>query len=284
MGGVGMRITVLIENTSDGKLACEHGLSLWIRYGSSQILLDAGSTDAFLMNAAAMGIDLKQVDAAVLSHAHYDHSGGFSAFCNYNHHARIYLQKSSKEACYSLYQGKKRYLGIPETVLKECEDRFCYVEGELELCKGVWLLPHTAEGLSERGVKAHMFRKTRHGFTADDFSHEQSLVLETPRGLVLCSSCSHGGIDTIVKEVKKRFSGRKVCTVIGGFHLMTPGGISTLAYTPEEVTALGHTLFQEGVEEIYTGHCTGEPAFTILKEYWPERVHYLRTGSVLEWD
>ncbi len=70
-----IRVAVLIENTSDGSLAAEHGLSLFIEYKGKRILLDAGSSGAFYGNAAALGISLSGLDAYVLSHGHYDHSG-----------------------------------------------------------------------------------------------------------------------------------------------------------------------------------------------------------------
>ncbi|MCD7806939.1 MAG: MBL fold metallo-hydrolase, partial [Lachnospiraceae bacterium] len=72
-----IHITVLIENTATGTLTCEHGLSLLIQYADKRILLDAGSTNAFCQNADAMGVSLTDLDAYVLSHGHYDHSGGF---------------------------------------------------------------------------------------------------------------------------------------------------------------------------------------------------------------
>ena len=76
-----MRITALMENTApEGALRCEHGLALHIEHGGKRYLLDAGATGALLDNAAALGIDLAAVDAAVLSHGHYDHAGGFPAF------------------------------------------------------------------------------------------------------------------------------------------------------------------------------------------------------------
>lgn len=279
-----MRCTVLMENKSEGTLACEHGLSLWIENRDHKFLLDTGATDAFLQNADALGIDLNEAEAAILSHAHFDHSGGFRGFFQRNSHAEVYLQETAKEACYSIYHDKKRYLGIPEGVLKEYPKRFRYSSGEVHLADGVWLLPHSSQGLWKRGEKAHMFRQTKEGLMVDDFQHEQSLVIRTDRGLTVFNSCSHGGIDVIVEEVRRRFPDEKVYAVAGGFHLMTSKGIHTLAYAPEEVEALGNRLKELGVEQIYTGHCTGEPAFQILKEQWGGRVHYLMAGTVFGWE
>ena len=90
-----VRVTVLMENTAPEGLLCEHGLSLMIEHGGRSILLDAGSSAALLDNAARLGVDLSRVDAAVLSHGHYDHSGGFCAFFQRNPSAPLYLREEA---------------------------------------------------------------------------------------------------------------------------------------------------------------------------------------------
>ena len=76
-----MRITTLIENTSCGDgFASEHGISLLIETGKHKILFDAGQSDAFARNAEKLGVDLRDVDLAVLSHGHYDHGGRADTF------------------------------------------------------------------------------------------------------------------------------------------------------------------------------------------------------------
>ena len=72
-----MKVINLIENTQ-GRRECqaEHGLSFYIETPKHKVLVDAGATNAFLENAARLGVDLKQVDTMILSHGHYDHAGG----------------------------------------------------------------------------------------------------------------------------------------------------------------------------------------------------------------
>ena len=87
-----MIIRVLMENSvQDELLAAEHGLSLYIETDTHKILFDAGQSDAFSDNAARMGVNLKEVDFCVLSHGHYDHSGGLMRFLKINDHAPVYV-------------------------------------------------------------------------------------------------------------------------------------------------------------------------------------------------
>lgn len=78
-----LKITTLIENMADAeeKLEFEHGFSLWIETENKKILFDTGQTGAFVENAEKLGIDLSETDAVVLSHGHYDHTGGVPALC-----------------------------------------------------------------------------------------------------------------------------------------------------------------------------------------------------------
>ena len=104
---------------------------------------------------------------------------------------------------------------------------------------------------------------------------------ETGKGLVIFNSCSHGGIVNIVREVQMALGGQKVYAVVGGFHMMKLSGMDTLAIPEEEVVETAQELKGLGVEEIYTGHCTGNIAFGILKKELGEMVHALGTGETV---
>ena len=171
-----MRVTVLMENTAPEGLLCEHGLSLMIEHGGRSILLDAGSSAALLDNAARLGVDLSRVDAAVLSHGHYDHSGGFCAFFQRNPSAPLYLREEAAQTSYVLRGDARKYLGVPQELLSHGA-RLHYVTARTELFPGVWLLPHNTPGLESRGERVHMYRQTGSGLIPDDFAHEQSLSL-----------------------------------------------------------------------------------------------------------
>ena len=183
-----------------------------------------------------------RIDTAFLSHAHYDHSGGFEEFFKENDKAAVYMQETSAENCFYRTEGKDKYIGIPQHLLENYKERFRPLNAVCEVEKGVWVVPHFTGGLDEMGRRAHMYRKIGEEFIADDFAHEQSVVFETGKGLVIFNSCSHGGIVNIVREVQMALGGQKVYAVVGGFHMMKLSGMDTLAIPEEEVVETAQEL------------------------------------------
>ena len=115
-----------------------------------------------------------------------------------------------------------------------------------------------------------MYQKTSRGYVFDDFSHEQSLVIDTDKGLVIFNSCSHGGASNIINEVQNTFKDKKVYGLVGGFHLFNK--------TEQEVRDLAHKIKETNIEYICTGHCTKEAAYNILNEELGDKLHQLHVG------
>lgn len=268
-----MKATVLIDNIAKQELLPEWGLSIYIEYDGRTILLDTGASDKFAMNAEALHINLEKVEYGVLSHAHYDHADGMDCFFEKNKKANFYLREGSGENCYKRKLFSKKYIGIKKGILQTYKNRIVYAGGTYELCPDVVLLPHKTEGLAAVGKKNHMYVRNQ-GWKLDDFSHEQSLVFDTSKGLVIFNSCCHAGADVVIKEAMDAFPGKGVYAVIGGFHLY--------ARTETEVRQMAERIRQTGVKKVYTGHCTGEVAYHILKEELGDMAEQLQTGMVIE--
>lgn len=271
-----MKATVLIDNLAGNSLHAEWGLSIHVETDSANILLDAGTTGAFADNADRLGIDLSNVDFGVLSHAHYDHADGMKAFFERNSRAPLYLRAGSGEDCWSR-SGKRfgmKYIGIRKGFLEAHADRICPVEGDFSPCPGVWLIPHKSGDLTKVGKHAGMYRRRGLFWKPDNFSHEQSLVIETAGGLVVFNSCSHGGADRILTEVADTFPGKKIAAMIGGFHLFRS--------SEEEILAFARRVRDTGVEKLITGHCTGDEAFALLKAELGEKIEQFSSGYRIE--
>ena len=269
-----MKATVLVDNIACNELAGEWGLSIYIEYGDKKILLDTGASELFLENAEKMGVSIKEVDYAVLSHAHYDHSNGMKAFFENNDTQKFYLQEGAAENCSFKQWIFHKYIGLPRNILTDYKDRIVYVKEDYELCKGVYLIPHKTEGLRQLGKREKMYQKKPDGWQPDDFSHEQSLVFDTDKGLVIFNSCSHGGAANIIREVADTFAGKKVYGLIGGFHLYNK--------SEEEIRTLAGKIKETGIAYVCTGHCTKDKAYGILKEELGGMLHQLHVNLIME--
>lgn len=257
-----LRFQVLIDSVSKNELKSEWGLSFSIEYGGRNFLLDMGASGKYADNAAALGVKLSEVDYAVLSHAHYDHAGGIARFFAENKTAPLYVSRNAAENCYHRYSFFwKKYIGIHKGWLKKFSDRIVFAGRKTELCPGAYVVGHEDEADAETkktAVRNGLCVKENGRLVPDSFRHEQSIVFETERGIVIFSSCSHIGADRIISEVGSAFPGKKICAIAGGFHLFR--------LDEDSVRQFARRVAETGIKTIITGHCTGRRAYEILRD------------------
>lgn len=274
----GTHITVLVDNATTEGYCSEWGLSLYLRHNETNLILDFGQSDAFAQNATRLGINLASVDFAVLSHAHYDHANGMDAFFRLNSHAPLFLSEACAENCWSTKANTAdpHYIGIQPGLMERFRARLRTVPtGRVTtIAPGMHLVPHSTPGLSSKGERDGMLLRTHDGWLPDGFLHEVSLVIEldnTPNGrLAVFNSCSHAGLCNIVHEVKDAFPNGRVSSFVGGLHLFQS--------TDEHVRAVAYDIHLAGIDQVYTGHCTGDRAFELLGHELPSRITLLHPG------
>ena len=265
-----LEITVLIDNIACEPLAGEWGLSILIDADGSRILLDTGADEQFAQNALLLGLDPESIDLGVLSHAHYDHADGLEAFFSLNSRASFLIREGTCEDCFGIKEGELNYIGIRSGVLERNRERILYVSGVYEIAEGIWLVPHRRADYSAIALRSDLYRVDHGVRRPDDFSHEQSLVIETEKGLVVFNSCSHAGMANILADIREMLGRDDVYAYVGGLHLFK--------LTDEEVNALGREIEETSVQHIFTGHCTGAHASELLKERLGERIEQFYSG------
>lgn len=268
------KITVIVDNIARDKLGGEWGLSILAEYKGKKILVDVGGSALFAKNMEQLGFSVADVDFATLSHAHYDHANGMPKFFLENNKAKFFLRETSMENCYSKYFFFHKYIGLPENILTDYANRIEMVSGDYQLMEGVYLIPHKTEGLEKIGKRERMYQKTLQGWKPDNFSHEQSLVMETEKGLVIINCCSHGGAVNIIREVQETFPGQHVHGIIGGFHLFNK--------SEREIRNVAASIKDTGIDFVCTGHCTQNRAYRIMREELGEKVEQFYSGYVKE--
>ena len=254
-----MKVVTLMENTACREDLCfEHGLSLYIETEGKNILFDAGQSAAFADNAETLGVDLGKVDFAVLSHGHYDHSGGLGTFLEINKTAPVYV---SSHAFEPHYNALGKYLGVDLSL--QAHPGIRYVAQETALAEGITL--HRLEATPSD--TAGLLMEENGARKPDDFRHEQYLLIEEKGKRILISGCSHKGILNIVDAFRPDI-------LIGGFHFMKTEDEKVLKAAAERLLEYD-TVY-------YTGHCTGQKQYDYLKSVMGEKLHYIAAGTMLE--
>lgn len=275
-----MRITVLVENTGPSEFKIEHGLSLYIEFNDKKYLLDAGPSDSFFKNAHALSIDLDCVDKAVLSHGHYDHGDGFMVFLNQYKDKVVYGAKNIFDDYYSGSGGSVHYIGL-SSKLKQMKNRFNTISKDTKIDEKIYLILDDVSNTKEIGVQKKLYKKVDDVLQPDNFDHELSLVFDTPKGLVICNSCSHAGLESIVDNIKKRLN-KPVYAYVGGLHMKsTKNHIETSSFTEEQIQNLC-IFIEKNIQYVLTGHCTGNVSYDLLKKYLKDRIDFLTTGKTIE--
>ena len=276
-----MRITALVENTSARpELIAEHALSLYIESNGYNILFDMGASDAFVQNAKVLGIDLNAVDFAVLSHGHYDHGGGLTAFFEVNDHAPVFISRYAFEPHFNKLGND---IGISPDVCKQFDERLIFTEDYCRLNDAMELFscndrelafPIDPFGLScihseRQGTLSDCSSCEQQATIPEDFRHEQYLLIQENNKSILISGCSHKGVKNLVSWFSPD-------VLVGGFHFFK---IPLASSGKQRLSAAAEYLNGFPTEYI-TCHCTGVEQFEYLATQM-SRLRYLSAGDML---
>lgn len=264
-----MKVHVLVENQGSDQCCGEHGLSLLIEHKGLKYLLDAGQTSLFLDNAKHMHCDLEDVDEIILSHGHYDHADGFLSYLNEYPDKKIWASESIFKPYYSNSHNQWHYIGLDSRFYRY-RDHFLLINKNQEV-KNASLILDPISIDTKIAKQRQLYIKKGEQLVLDDFSHELSLVFETPKGLVIFNSCSHAGLQAICKHCIDIFN-RPIYAYIGGLHLKSTNT------SDQQIKEIADYILSS-IEVVYTGHCTGESAFQKLKKYCPDIIKPLVTGK-----
>lgn len=289
-----MLITVLVENTrGDVKNVLEeYGLSLLIENDDRTVLFDTGSSGVFAENAKTLGKNLADVEWLVISHGHYDHGGGIGSFFEQNEKAKAVIRKGADRSLYgSLVPGLPgvmhkiglvtRYIGLDSAMLEKHKNRFVWINENMQLTDGFNIITGIEHKHALPKANQHLLAINNGRYERDDFCHELVLVAIENNEAVVFSGCSHSGIMNILEAVKNDNPEIKIKALVGGFHLKTLRS-EKMSDSDDEVRRLASQLDEIVDGKIYTGHCTGQQAFDVLKEELGQKISMLHTGDSFE--
>jgi len=275
-----LKITTLIEDTPSNNLNLynEHGLSFYIEFGKVKILFDTGKSGDFIKNAEKLNIDLSNLNYVMLSHGHYDHSGGFEKFVNkVKTPYKLIVGKTFFNNKYkSTEEGVYKYIGnsFDEEYIQQNNIIIKYIEEDVFFIEEDIMIFSNFKRVNDFEVIGEKFKiKKGENYVLDDFSDEIVLAVKSHKGLIVIAGCSHVGIVNILESIIER-TGLPIYGVIGGTHLIDAD--------EERTDNTINFLREKNIQFLGISHCTGEKAVEEIKKQFGKRYLYNNTGNIIE--
>jgi 7,8-dihydropterin-6-yl-methyl-4-(beta-D-ribofuranosyl)aminobenzene 5'-phosphate synthase len=274
MSANAVEVLVVTDNQAGDGLIAEHGFSAWIEVGERRILFDTGQGIALEHNAPVLGLELWSTDTLVLSHGHYDHTGGVPFALEEARYAHVYGHPDATGARWSIHGDTPRAIGMPSGSQAAIDvlppSRRHWITRSIELEPGLGLatsIPRRS-GFEDAGGP---FFLDAQGLTPDTIPDDLALWIRTERGLVVVVGCCHAGLVNTVQAVQELSGERRVHAIIGGLHLKDA--------SPERLDRSIEVLSKLDPALVVACHCTGDAAVARLRASLGPRVQVGAAGA-----
>ena len=241
-----------------------------------RILFDTGQGRVLRHNAGHLGISLDTVEIMVISHGHFDHTGGLTTAIEANRRVTVYLHPAALESKYVRQKSPPhrsiRFPGFNKQTLRHQAPNVVWTSKPTELMPGVHLTGEIPRRNDFEDTGGPFFRDEA-CTEADPLLDDQALYVETPAGTVVVLGCAHAGVVNTLDYIAELTGGTPIYAVLGGMHLARA--------TQQRLEATATALKRYGVERVGTAHCTGMRAASYLWCQLPDECFECSVGSVL---
>jgi 7,8-dihydropterin-6-yl-methyl-4-(beta-D-ribofuranosyl)aminobenzene 5'-phosphate synthase len=275
-----MNIITLVENTAGrtGVLA-EWGLSILMEMDGLKVLLDSGESGAVVNNASELGVDLRTIDKIVLSHGHYDHTGGLRQLLGaMKKQVEIIAHPDIWDAKYVKRPEEKsyKYIGIPfqKAELENLGASFTLTDQPMWISDRIVTTGEIPMLTDYEKIDSTLYVKGEAVFYPDPLRDDLALAIKGGQGLIMVTGCAHRGIVNTLRHARKITGVEAIDTVIGGTHLIRA--------TEEHIELTIAELKEFGVRRLGASHCTGFPATVRLAQEFGEVFFPNNAGTHLE--
>ena len=274
-----LRVTTLSENTASAPdFLAEWGLSIHIESDGKNILFDSGQSISAGFNADILGVDLAGVDKIVLSHGHYDHTGGLEVILRkMRKEVEVIAHPDIWQAKYRRKEGQKeKYNGIPfqRSLLESLGARFTLTEKPLKITDNILTSGEIPMVTDFEQIPSTLCVRIDDELIPDRLMDDQALIATTPLGLAVILGCGHHGLVNTLYHAQNITGIKKIHTVLGGCHLHTA--------SEEQILLTINALRELGVERIGVSHCTGMPAVMLMAQEFGDNFFYNNAGTIVD--
>jgi 7,8-dihydropterin-6-yl-methyl-4-(beta-D-ribofuranosyl)aminobenzene 5'-phosphate synthase len=271
-------ITALSENTAGmGDFLAEWGLSILVESDNVRVLLDSGTSISAVHNAETLGIDFSQIDKIVLSHGHYDHTGGLrEVLRRIKKEVEIIAHPDIWQAKYHRRKTGERFIGIPfqREELESLGARFRLSAEPVKITENIMTTGEIPMVTDYETIDSGLFVKLDSGLEPDPVMDDRAVIVKSEQGLIIILGCAHRGMINTIYHARDITGISEVQAVIGGSHLI---GASE-EHLWQSITALKEL----GTQKLGLCHCTDLPVISILAQEFGENFVFVKAGSRIE--
>lgn len=274
-----VRVTTLSENTAGiGDFLAEWGLSILVETEEKNVLFDTGKSISASYNVDTLGIDLSKVDKIVLSHGHFDHTGGLQQILRkMRKEVEVIAHPAVWGAKYARREGQPdRYIGIPfqRSELESLGAKFNLTTEPVRITGSMMTTGEVPMVTDYEEIETALYVKEDNSWQRDKFPDDQALIMSTQLGLVVILGCAHRGIINTLYHAQKLTGTERIHTVIGGAHLMN--------VSEERLWRTITALRELDVQRLGLCHCTGLPVVCVLAQEFGERFFFNTAGTTID--
>jgi 7,8-dihydropterin-6-yl-methyl-4-(beta-D-ribofuranosyl)aminobenzene 5'-phosphate synthase len=270
-----LEVKIVIENMvyKQGYFS-EHGLSILINEAGKKILFDTGQSKNVINNLEQLGENVEDIDYIVLSHGHYDHTGGLKYVLEKNNKAKVILKKEALEYKVSTSTGVARDISFPirETYM-DYENEFIFIEGEYKITDNIKIVGQIEKNFEFEDDEKRLFIQ-KEELVKDPFLDELFMTIVKDKKINLFTGCAHSGILNILQTAAKRNDNADFGIILGGTHLKGKSDIRIINTLKE--------LEKYKFDKLYVCHCTGIEEYVYLKSKFGERSEYAHTAKIIK--
>jgi len=273
-----VKATVICDNyvfNHPGAVA-EHGLSIFLETDAGNYLLDTGQGKGVVNNSLVLDLDLRTIKGIIISHHHWDHTAGLLPVLDWIGAADVHAHPDFFKESYNSGGKRVRAIGVPYTrSFLEGKGATFKFSGEFQQIQpGLWLTGEVPRRTDYESGDPNQVVKSGEGYVQDCLRDDQSVVIETRKGLLIVLGCCHSGIINTLSYIVEKMGQNHIHAVIGGTHLGPVGD----AQREKSIAAL--KAFD--IERLGVSHCTGLKTACLLASAFGDRFFFCNVGTVVE--